>query len=222
MFVDYIANLPVPFLHHWGYWIIFLSTILETIPPIGLVIPGNTIVILGGFFAKLQIIDVGDVIWIAALGAVIGDSLGYYLGKRYGYSFLTKYGKYFYFKEEHYNKVKKLVNTHTGKTVILGRFNPLSRVFVPFIGGASEIPFFKFIFYGIIGAISWAASSVLLGFVFGASYEIVSKYTGRFLLIITIVLILIFYFYHFINRRNKLFSKKNVYAVFIESSLRKT
>jgi len=217
MLTDFIANLPTPFLHHWGYWIIFFATIFESFPLIGLVIPGQTIVILGGFFAKLHILDVGDVMWIVALGAFIGDSIGFYIGHKYGYSFLKRYGKYFYFKEKHYNRIKKLVHKHTGKTLIIGRFNPLARVFVPFITGSSKITFFKFLFYDIIGCISWAVSSVLLGFVFGASFEVISRYIGRIVTIITIVVILIIYFYYFMSKRN-LFNKRNIYRLFIESS----
>ena len=203
-----IYNLPAPLLNHWGYWIILFAAILETIPLFGLFIPGQTIVILGGFFARVKILDLGDVLWIAALGAIVGDLIGYLIGKFYGYSFIIKYGKHFAFKKNNYQKVKRLMHNHTGKAVIFGRFNSLTRAFAPFIAGVSDVSFFKFLFYNILGGVIWSVSFVLIGFIFGASYEIASKYIGRFITIATIIILLILFLYYFISIKNK--AKRNI------------
>lgn len=198
--IDKILDLPLPVLNHWGYWIILLSATLESSPIFGLLIPGQTIVILGGFFAKIGILDIGDVIWVASLGAILGDSIGYFLGKRYGYSFILKYGKYFLFKKEYYKKIKRLVNRHTGKTLFIGRFNPLTRAFAPFVAGTSDVGILKFFTYNIIGGISWAVFFTLIGFIFGKSYEIASKYIERVILIAIAFSVLIIYVYYRIKK----------------------
>ena len=213
--ISRILNIPFPVLNHWGYWIILLFAILESSPIFGLLIPGQTIVIMGGFFAKLGVLDIGDVIWVAALGAILGDLIGYLLGKKYGYSFITEYGKYFFFKKEHYEKTKKLMNHHTGKTLIIGRFNSLTRAFAPFVAGTTDVPFLRFIIYNIIGGISWAVSFVLVGYIFGKSYEIVSAYIGKFIFIAIVLSILIIYAYRFINKRKHIFSRYHLYALII-------
>lgn len=200
-FIDYILNLPLPTLGFWGYLIIFITAMLEATPIFGLIIPGQSIVVVGGFLAKQSILDVGDIIFLAALGAILGDLIGYSLGKKYGYSFITKYGKYFLFKKEYFEKTKKIMNNHTGKSLIIGRFNSLTRAFAPFVAGSTNVPFSKFMIYNIVGGISWATLFVLIGYVFGKSYEIASKYVGRFIFIAILISILVIYAYKFVNKK---------------------
>jgi membrane protein DedA with SNARE-associated domain len=213
--VDKILNLPFPILNHWGYWIILFAALLEATPIFGLLIPGMAIVIIGGFLAKLGILELGDVIFVSALGAILGDLIGYLLGKKYGYSFITKYGKYFFFKKEHFEKTKKLMNHHTGKALIIGRFNSLTRAFAPFVAGSTNVSFLKFLIYNLIGGISWAVIFVMVGFIFGESYELASQYIGKFIFIAIILSILFIYLYKFVNKRKHIFSKYHLYALIL-------
>lgn len=200
-------------LGHWGYWIIFLSALLETIPLVGVFLPGYTIVIAGGFFANLGLLNLFLVMAAASVGAIAGDLAGYEIGRRYGDNFVRKYGKYFFVKEEHLEKTKKLVQTHTGKTLIIGRFNLITRAFAPFAAGLSDIPLAKFLFFNIIGGISWAVSTVLIGYIFGASYAIASKYIGRIFFGGIVAGLLMIYGYHFFNKRRHIFKKYYIYAI---------
>ena len=199
--VDEILNLPVPVLIYWSYWIILLAAMLDASPLFGLLVPGQIFVITGGFLAKTGVLKIDDVIFVSALGAIIGDFIGYLLGKEYGYSFVARFGKYFFFKKEHFEKVKRLMNHHTGKTLIVGRFNSLARSFAPFIAGSTNVSFLKFSIYNIIGGISWAISFVMIGYVSGKSYEIASQYVGKFIFIAIVLGILIIYLYGFIKKR---------------------
>ena len=213
--ISKILSLPFPVLNHWGYWIILIFAILEAVPLFGLFAPGMSIVIIGGFLAKIEVLEIGDVIFFAALGAILGDLIGYLLGKKYGYSFITKYGKYFFFKKRHFEKTKKLMNRHTGKTLIIGRFNSVTRSFAPFVAGLTNVSFFKFLTYNVIGGISWAISFVMVGYIFGKSYEIAAQYIGGFIFIAIVLSILIVYAYKFINKRKHIFSRYNFYALII-------
>ncbi|MFQ5474929.1 MAG: bifunctional DedA family/phosphatase PAP2 family protein [Candidatus Nanoarchaeia archaeon] len=213
--VDKVLTLPFPILNHWGYWIILFAAMLEATPLFGLLVPGQLVVIAGGFLVKLRILDIGDTIFIASVGAILGDLIGYLLGREYGYSFISRYGKYFFFKKEHFEKTKKLMNHHTGKTLIIGRFNSLTRAFAPFVAGSSGISFIKFLTYNIIGGISWAVSFVMIGYVFGGSYEIASKYIGKFIFIAIVLSAIIIYAYRFVNKRKHIFSEYHLYALII-------
>ena len=213
--INKILNLPFLVLNHWGYWIVLFGAMFEAIPLVGLFAPGMLIVIMGGFFAKIGILEIGDVIFFASIGAIIGDLIGYLLGRKYGYSFLLKYGKYFFFKKEYFEKTKKLMNHHTGKTLIIGRFNSLTRAFAPFVAGTSDIPFIKFLIYNIIGGISWAISFVMVGYIFGRSYEVASKYIGKFIFIAIVVSIIIIYLYKFVNKRKHVFTKHHLYTLIL-------
>ena len=140
-FVDTISNFSFLGFNYWGYVIIFLVAALEATPVFGLFVPGMIIVMTGGVLARLGILDIGDVIIVAAFGAILGDLIGYILGRKYGVSFLERYGKYFFFKKELFEKTKRLMNNHTGKSLIIGRFNSLTRSFAPFIAGSTNTPF---------------------------------------------------------------------------------
>jgi undecaprenyl-diphosphatase len=212
-FLDNILNLPLPTFNHWGYWVIILAAALEATPLFGLFVPGQLIIIIGGFLVKLGVLDIGDAIFFAAFGAILGDLIGYFLGRKYGYSFLTKYGKYFLFKEKYLEKTKELMDRHAGKSLIIGRFNFLTRAFAPFVSGSSRTPFKKFFLYNIIGGISWATVFVFAGFIFGQSYEIASRYIGWFMFVAIILSIVFIYIYNFINKRKHIFSKYNLYAL---------
>lgn len=212
-FLNFIAHLPSPLLHHGGYWIILFAALFEAVPLIGTFMPGQLIVIFGGFLAKLHTLDIGDAIAISSLGAILGDAIGYVLGQRYGASLIAKYGKYFFFKPEYLQKINKLMHSHPGKTLILGRFAGVSRAFAPFAAGIAKLPYAKFFFYNVVGGISWSAVSVAIGYLFGASYEVGARYVGKFILIGIAVGIGLLYLYRFINKRVQVFKKYHLYTL---------
>lgn len=210
---DKIFNLPIPILNNWGYWAILAVSLLEATPLFGFLAPGMLVVIIGGVLAKQGILNIWHVMIFASIGAILGDLTGYYIGKKFGYPFLTRFGKYFFFKKEKYDNTKKLMNQHTGKTLIVGRFNSLTRSLAPFIAGSTHVPFTRFMGFNIIGGISWSVTFVLVGFIFGKSYEIASKYLGRFIFIALVLSIGLVYLYRFIDKRKHIFSKYHLYAL---------
>lgn len=214
-FIDTISNFSFLGFTHWSYVIIFLGALLEAVPLFGLLAPGMALVVAGGFMVKLGLLDWGDLLVIASLGAILGDVTGYFLGRKYGESFLKKYGKYFFFHQEQYDKTKRLINNHTGKSIIIGRFNSLTRAFAPFIAGSTNVPWGKFMMYNIIGGVAWSVSFVTVGYVFGQSYEAVSGYIGKFVTIAVIVGIGIVYLYRFVNKRRHIFSRYHLYTLIL-------
>lgn len=197
--IDKIVSLPFHTLNNWGYLFILLSAILEASPLFGLLIPGQVIVMFGGLIAKLGVLDIGDVIFVSSLGAILGDLIGYSIGKNYGYEFIKEYGKFFYFKKEYYEKTKKLMNQNIGKTIILGRFNSLTRAFAPFVAGSTDVSFIEFMIYNLIGGISWGLCFSLIGYLFGHSYNLVSKYIGIFMFVM-ILSVIIFSYYKYTKK----------------------
>ena len=193
----------LPYLSPLAYWILLIVTILEVSPIFGLIIPGQTIVMLGGFLVKLGALDFFDVAWVCALGAVIGDLLSYYLGKKYGYYLIKKYGKYVLLESKNFKRLTEMVNEHTGKSLIIGRFVGITRSFAPFIAGASHIKLLKVLFCFLIGDTVWSFSFVSLGYLVGRSFEIASKYFERFALLAFILLILAIYIYRSIKKTKK-------------------
>ncbi len=213
--MDIISNFSLVGFGHWGYLVIFLAAVLESMPLFGLFVPGMVIIIAGGFMVKLGILDIGDAIVVAAAGAIVGDLIGYILGKKHGESFFSRYGKYFFFHKEQFEKTKKLMNNHTGKSLVIGRFNSLTRSFAPFIAGSTHTPFGKFLLFNIAGGLTWSVTFIMVGFVFGQSYELISKYIGEFITVAVLMSIGIVYLYRFVNKQKHIFSKYHLYTLMV-------
>lgn len=202
-------------LEQGGYWIVFIASILEGMPLIGSAVPGHTIIIFAGFLARTGVLHLVPVITLSTLGAILGDFVAFYIGVRYGYGFLDRFGRYFFIGPEHIEKAKKVIEKHTGKALIFGRFNPVTRALTPFLVGASRVEPAKFWMYDIIGAISWAVSSVGIGYIFGASYHVAARYFGKFVVVALIVAVLIAWGYHFINVRWHIFVKRHFVVLIV-------
>lgn len=212
---NFLLNLPLPIIDHWGYIIIFIAAMVEALPIVGTFIPGHTIIILGGFFAELEILKLEAVIFVTIFGVVAGDLLAYFIGRKFGYDFVIRYGKYFFLNEEKYEKTKKLVAEHTGKALIVGRFSPFTRALSAFLAGIYKIKFIKFIFYSIIGGVSWSVISVLLGYFIAHGFEGAAKIFGRIVLIAFILIIALFLIYRTLNKRKQVFVKRHGFYLFL-------
>ena len=213
--ITYILHHLEVGLMHGGYWILGGASILEAVPFIGTIIPGHSLVMAGGFFAKLGVLNLTYVMLVSAIGAIIGDWLGYEIGKKYGTALIPKIAPYVLMKDEHVAKATNLLNEHTGKAVVMGRFTPATRALIPFLAGAIGIHKAKFWFFNCTGGILWAVSSVMVGYIFGASYEIAAVYFGRIAMIGVILAIVLFFAYRFVNKNRVIFKKYQLTSLFI-------
>lgn len=209
MFIHHISQVVIQTLENLvvtgGYYIVFIIAAVESFPLIGSVIPGHTIVILSGFLSKLGLLNIWYLFPVVIFGAALGDVLAFYAGKKYGYRFLNKYGSYFLIKDSHIEKAKEIVAAHTGKALVFGRFTPVTRALMPFVVGASHVHIRKFWAYDMLGCMLWAVSSVLIGYVFGASYEVAAGYLGKIFILAIIVSILMIWGYRYVNNRRHIF-----------------
>jgi undecaprenyl-diphosphatase len=197
---------------HGGYVFLFLVSTLEAVPVIGSAVPGHTAVILAGFLSRIGVLNVWFVMLIATLGAIIGDMIGYYIGRTYGLRIIERYRGRFFLRDEYIDKARSLISKHTGKALIIGRFNPLTRPFMPLLDGASHGQVGKFWFYNIAGGIIWAVSSVSLGYAFGVGYHAAAQIFGKAVVIVTLVGVVAIWGYSFVNRHFHVFKK---YELFI-------
>jgi undecaprenyl-diphosphatase len=198
-----------------GYSVLFITTLLEGIPVIGMAVPGHVTIILGGFLAKIGTLGLWPVILISSIGAVAGDFIGFYFGRRFGMSFIDKIKPYFSSTGQYVEKAQDLLSKHTGKAMIIGRFSPVTRAIMPFLVGASKTDSKKFWIFNIIGGIAWVLSSVFLGYAFGASYHLVAGYFGKFVIVALILTALIVWGYRFVNMRFHVFAKYEIITLII-------
>lgn len=194
--IDKLLNYPGDIISHYGYIVIFLFTIGESIPILGTILPGQGVVMLGGFFAHLHYLNFWYLFVIVSIGAIIGDVFGYYLGTHYGIDVLKKYGKYVNFNQKKFNKLNKIIKKHPGKTIILGRFNSFTRSIAPFLAGSCRLNFNKFMVYNVIGGLLWAYIWLGAGYLFAKSIEFSIRFWLKFILAISLVLLVpIFYIF---------------------------
>src|SRR5919109_4690645 len=118
------------------YALVGLAAFLETGAFVGLVLPGETVVILGGAVAgqgETSIVLTIGVVWF---GALAGDSVSFVLGRRLGRDFLLRHGPRVRITRERFARVEDYFSRHGGKTILIGRFIRLVRALAPVISGS--------------------------------------------------------------------------------------
>jgi membrane protein DedA with SNARE-associated domain len=148
----------------YGYWAVFLGILLENL---GVPLPGETITIAGGFLAGSGELSYWFVLGSAILGATLGGNFGYWIGRYGGWPLLVSAGRLFRVPEKQLLKLKTRFSENAGKTVFVGRFIALLRIFASPIAGVAEMPYLKFTAYNLAGAGAWASVMVTLSFFAG-------------------------------------------------------
>lgn len=162
----------------WGYWVVLLMTFLETSAFVGLIVPGEVTLLIAGWFASRGILQMPWLLAAAWLGAILGDSAGYAIGRYGGVRFLRRFGRYFFFRERYLETSYRYFRDHGGKTVIFGRFVGIIRAFGPVVAGISRMPYGRFLAYDIVGAVLSSTLVLSLGYFFGESYKVISRWLG--------------------------------------------
>ena len=176
--LDYLIDF-VGYLGHWGYVVIFIVVALECQALLGLVMPGESLVLVAGFFAEQGMLDPGVLIVVISIAAILGDSIGYELGRHLGQGWLLKHGARFGLRQEHLDRVDGFFVRHGGKAVFGSHFLHLLRALMPFVAGARRMRYLKFLFFNAAGCSVWASVFVLLGYLAGKSWRVAAKWIGR-------------------------------------------
>jgi membrane protein DedA with SNARE-associated domain/membrane-associated phospholipid phosphatase len=191
----------------WTYLLVGVFAFAETGAFVGLVVPGETVMLLGGAVAGQGAIDVYLLIAIAWFSAWLGDTTSFFLGRRLGRNFVLEHGPRVGISHERFEKVEDYFDRHGGKTIFIGRFISLVRAFAPFIAGSSGMRYRAFVPYSILGTGLWATAHILVGYFFSRSIETAGKYAakGAFLLgtLIAVVAGTIFLYRHFRVEENR-------------------
>ena len=208
MAIDLINNI-LPSIEHFrigGYWIAFFAALLETTIGIGLILPGSTIILFLGALSARGYLDVGDLIWFAVLGAIIGDNVNFYLGGKFGAKWLK--GGFWLLKASHLEKAKIFMDAHGAKGIFLGRFLPGVKEAAPFIAGSVKMNRRTFMFWNVLGAVGWGFGWVFAGYIFTQSLNLAELWLSRIGLFIALLLIfggILYFFKWLMIRKGKQF-----------------
>ncbi len=156
----------------------------------GLPLPGETTLLAASYLAATGHLSLPLVIGSAALGAIVGDSLGYFIGRRGGRRFLERYGKYVGITPEKLVRADGYFARHGAKTVFFGRFVALLRVLAGPLAGASKMPYRRFLAANVAGAVTWATTMGTLAFFFGKPVAAVLSSLGIWALVALAVFVI--------------------------------
>ena len=171
-FIDVIINIDTYLtliVQQYGilaYAILFLIVFIET----GLVVmpflPGDSMLFAAGAPAAIGSLNIFTLILILYLAAILGDTTNYYIGKKIGKKILEK-GDVKFINKEYLKKAQVFYEKHGSMTIVIGRFIPIIRTFVPFVAGIGEMNYSKFMPYTLIGGGLWVSLFLGLGYLFG-------------------------------------------------------
>jgi membrane protein DedA with SNARE-associated domain len=190
------------------YVLVAFGAFTETAAFVGLILPGETVVLLGGAVAgqgETSIVLTVGIVWAAAFA---GDSVSFLLGRRLGRGFILEHGPRVRITRERFARVEAYFARHGGKTIVIGRFIGLVRALAPFIAGSSGMRYTYYAPFGVLGTGLWAAAFTLIGYFASQSLNAAAREAGRgtfFFGIAVAVIVGIFLLYRFLreaeNRR---------------------
>ena len=175
----------------YGYWAVFFGVMLENA---GLPIPGETILLVAGYFCSREGFHLEIVMLVAACGAVVGDNIGFAIGHHYGRGILLRFGRFVFLTPKRLEHMEAYFKSHGNKTVLIARFITGLRVFAALLAGASMMRWRIFFIYNVAGAVMWSVVITTLGYLFGQSLPLVVAWVGRtgtILLVVGVIVIVV-------------------------------
>jgi membrane protein DedA with SNARE-associated domain len=156
-------------LNTFGYLAVALFVMIESS---GIPFPGETMLLLASFYAAVSHqLQIPLVIACAAIGAIIGDNIGYLIGRTGGRAFVMRFGKYVFIKPEHLARAEVYFAKHGDKTVFFGRFIAILRAWAAFLAGVNHMHWRTFLIYNASGGILWATIFGTLGYIAGRFFH---------------------------------------------------
>jgi membrane protein DedA with SNARE-associated domain len=187
--VESIIKFLAPAYSTFGYAIVAGGVLAERSILIGLVVPGDVILALGGIYAARGQLDLQWVILIGTFAAIFGESIGYYLGRRYGMRLIRRIPLVRRL-ESRLEGAEEYFKRHGGKTVAIGRYATAAGAFIPFVAGMGRMRYTRFLAFDVPAIAIWATGITLFGYFFNEQLDFVDRVLSRFGFVILLLLIL--------------------------------
>jgi len=164
--LDLIANYGA-----WIYAILFAIVFAETGLVVTPFLPGDSLLFATGALAATGALDVRFATVLVLAAAIAGDAVNYSVGRMAGLRIIhmantdPRWGRWI--KPAYIARAHEFFERHGGKAIVLGRFMPIVRTFVPFVAGVAEMSYPAFALYNVTGAIAWVGICIGAGYLFG-------------------------------------------------------
>jgi membrane-associated protein len=183
---------PESIIQYGGLALLLFVVFAETGLLIGFFLPGDSLIFIAGLLCRTrpELLGVNIVLLLLLLiaAAVLGNIAGFWFGHKVGPRLFTRKDSLI-FKKRYLETTKAFYEKNGGKALILGRFLPIIRTFAPILAGIIGIPFSRFMFYNVTGAVAWIVSMGLAGFFLGQIQWVQDNigYIVIFLIVITLI-----------------------------------
>jgi membrane protein DedA with SNARE-associated domain len=162
-----------------GYVIVGAGVLMERSIFIGLIVPGDLILALGGVYASQGHMSLPLVIVIGTLAAIAGESTGFLLGRRFGARMIARI-PLVRRVEPRLDQATAYFRRRGGWTVAIGRYATAAGAFIPFTAGVAGMPYRRFLLFDVPAVAVWAAGITIFGYVFGENLDFVDTALSRF------------------------------------------
>lgn len=189
-FIDFIIHIDKHLLEivkdydQWTYAILFAIIFVETGLVIWPFLPGDSLLFAAGALAAAGSLNLGIIIPIVFIAAFTGDNTNYFIGRFIGLKVYEK--NYRLINRKYLDKTHQFYEKHGGKTIIIARFMPIIRTFVPFVAGVGTMKYVRFISYSLAGTALWGCIFSYAGFYFANNDFVKNNFS---LVIIAIIII---------------------------------
>lgn len=157
----FVANYGV-----WVYALLFLIVFVETGVVIMPFLPGDSLLFVVGALCGAELISLPLALVVLFAAAVLGDQCNYSVGRFFGPK-VFQWEQTRFFNKKAFDQAHAFYERHGGITIMVARFMPFLRTFVPFVGGVAQMNRAKFTLYNVLGAAVWVGSLVVAGYFFG-------------------------------------------------------
>ncbi|WP_322520711.1 DedA family protein [Guyparkeria halophila] len=156
---------------------------------LGFFTPGEVAVVIGGILASRGQIEMGPLLGVVVSATLMGNATGFYIGRRWGTRML-QWAPLERFFGPSIRRVQGFMQRKGEWAIVLGRVSTPTRIIVPFLAGASEVPYRRFLLFDVPASIIWAVTFSTLGVVLGASWDVLQEATGTAALLVLILFIM--------------------------------
>ena len=190
-----------------GLWLYVIAgglAFAEAAILVGMVLPGETALLVAGVFCnpKYGDLNLGVMMLVAVVCAIAGDSVGYEFGKKFGPS-LRRSRLGHWVGDRRWSAVDAFIHRHGGKAVLLGRMTALMRALMPSMAGMSGMRYRTFLLWNAVGGVVWAPGCVLLGYAFASALNVVGQTLTWAPLVILVIIIIVAVVLHLRRERRQ-------------------
>lgn len=186
--MNFIVQAILPFILLYKYWALFGITFLAAFV---LPIPAGTLLVASAAFASKGYFNIYLLILVVTVANIAGDNCAYFMARSYGKKVLYRIG---FVKRILTSKqvrlIEKVIRKKPGFVIFVTRFEVMATLTANLMSGLSEVPYKKFLFFEILGAIASVLFYALLGYFFGNSWEAVNRVIGNFTIVFFLLIII--------------------------------